>query len=109
MHKNDLHGRRPRKKPLHKTGHLKDRINFAKRNIDKSFDYWSKILWSDETKLELFGHSSAQYVWRKNNESFDPKNTIPTVKHGGGSLMFCCKWAWTIDLYQRNHDSCSLQ
>ena len=28
------------------------------------------------------------YVWRKPNTSHHPKNTIPTVKHGGGSIMF---------------------
>ena len=46
------------------------------------------VLWSDETKLELFSHPSFQYVRRKKNEAFKAKNTIPAVKHGGGSLMF---------------------
>jgi hypothetical protein len=26
-------------------------------------------------------------VWRKTGEAFNPKNTIPTVKHGGESIM----------------------
>jgi hypothetical protein len=38
-----------------------------------------KILWSDETKIELFGLNAKCHVWRK------PGN-IPT-KPGGGSLM----------------------
>ena len=38
----------------------------------------NKILWSDETKIELFGLNSKRYVWRK-------PGTIPMVKHGGGS------------------------
>ena len=31
-------------------------------------------------------------VYRKQNEAFKEKNTVPTVKHGGGSQMFwgCC-------------------
>ena len=37
-------------------------------------------MWSDETKIELF-------VWRKRNAVYNPKNTIPTVKHGGGNVM----------------------
>ncbi|KAL1268300.1 hypothetical protein QQF64_033663 [Cirrhinus molitorella] len=41
----------------------------------------------DETKLEPFGHRDVAYVWRKKGEAFNPKNTVPTVKHGGGSIM----------------------
>jgi hypothetical protein len=40
----------------------------------------NKILWSDETKIERFGLNAKRHVWRK------PGN-IPTVKHGGGSIM----------------------
>ena len=40
----------------------------------------NKILWSDETKIELFGLNANRHVWRK-------PVTIPTVKHGGGSIM----------------------
>ena len=39
-----------------------------------------KILWSDETKIELFGLNAKYHVWRKSG-------TIPTVKHGGGNIM----------------------
>jgi hypothetical protein len=38
------------------------------------------ILWSDETKIELFGLNVKSHVWRK-------PCTIPMVKHGGGSIM----------------------
>ena len=44
-------------------------------------------LWSDETKIELFGHEGKHYVWLKPNTSHHPKNTIPTVKHGGGGSI----------------------
>jgi hypothetical protein len=40
----------------------------------------NKILWSDETKIELFGLNAKRHVWRK-------PGTIPTVKYGGGSIM----------------------
>uniref|UniRef100_A0AAZ3RSQ3 Tc1-like transposase DDE domain-containing protein n=1 Tax=Oncorhynchus tshawytscha TaxID=74940 RepID=A0AAZ3RSQ3_ONCTS len=40
----------------------------------------NKILWSDETKIELFGLNAKHHVWRK-------PGTIPTVKHGGGSII----------------------
>ncbi len=34
--------------------------------------------------------ASTQRVWRRRNDAYDPKNTIPTVKHGGGNIML---WA----------------
>ncbi len=38
-------------------------------------------------KIELFGINSTRRVWRKINADYHPKNTIPTVKHGGGNIM----------------------
>jgi hypothetical protein len=43
----------------------------------------------DETKIELFGDNDHHYVWWKKREACKPKNTIPTVKHRGGSIMLC--------------------
>ncbi len=46
-----------------------------------------KVLWSDETKIEFFGINSTPFVWRRRNAAYDPKNIIPTVKHGVGNIM----------------------
>ena len=40
----------------------------------------SKILWSDETTIELFALNDKRHVWKKSV-------SLPTVKHGGGSIM----------------------
>ena len=40
----------------------------------------NKILWSDETKIELSGLNAKSDIWKK-------AGTILTVKHGGGSTM----------------------
>ena len=40
----------------------------------------NKILWSDETNIELFDLNAKRHVWKK-------PGTIPMVKLGGGSLM----------------------
>uniref|UniRef100_A0AAZ3QW21 Transposase n=1 Tax=Oncorhynchus tshawytscha TaxID=74940 RepID=A0AAZ3QW21_ONCTS len=63
------------------------RLQFATAHGDKDQTFWRNVLWSDETKIELFGHNNHRYVWRKKGEACKPKNTIPTVKHGGGSIM----------------------
>ncbi|XDV13176.1 hypothetical protein PO909_001654 [Leuciscus waleckii] len=48
---------------------------------------WEKVMWTDETKIELFGLNSTRRVWRKKKDEYDTKNTIPTVKHGGGNII----------------------
>ena len=37
--------------------------------------------------MKLFGHRGVAYVWRKKSEAFKPKNTVPTAKQGGGSIL----------------------
>ena len=44
-------------------------------------------MWSDESAVFVFGHNDVQYVWRPQNKAMDPRYTLPTVKHGGGSIM----------------------
>ncbi|KAK3562641.1 hypothetical protein QTP86_003380 [Hemibagrus guttatus] len=88
LHTAGFHGRRPRRTLLLQIRHTKARLAFANAHLDKEEDFWSSVLWSDETKIELFGHNDVAFIWRKKGEAFNPKNPIPTVKHGGGNLMF---------------------
>jgi hypothetical protein len=60
-------------------------LEFAKGHLNK-------ILSSDETKIKIFGLNDKRHVWWK-------PGTIPTVKHGGGSIMLwgCFSVAGTGD------------
>ena len=82
-----LRSSKARKVPLLSKRHIEARKIFATTFITKPEDYWYSVLWSDETKIELFNHCYRRQVWRKRKEAFNPKNTIPTVKFGGGSIM----------------------
>uniref|UniRef100_A0A8C4PY27 Uncharacterized protein n=1 Tax=Eptatretus burgeri TaxID=7764 RepID=A0A8C4PY27_EPTBU len=63
-------------------------VSKLQKNHSGDFEaMWQNILWSDGTKMELFGRNAKRYVSCKPNTSHHPKNTIPTVKHGGGSIM----------------------
>ena len=85
-----------RKVPLLKKAHVQAHLKLAKEYLDDLEEAWGKVMWSDETKMELFGINSTRRVRRKRNVEYNPKNTIPTVKHGGGNLMlwgcFSAKW-----------------
>ena len=62
-------------------------ISMMMRKVrDDLEEAWEKVMWSDEIKIELFGINSTCRVWRKRIAEYNPKNTIPTVKHGGGNL-----------------------
>ncbi len=66
--------------------HKKARKLFAEDKQTKDMDYWNHVLWSDETKINLFGSDDVKHVWRQPGEEY--KCILPTVKHGGGSVMF---------------------
>ena len=41
------------------------------------------VLWTDETKVELFGNAGQQFVYRrKKMRPFRKRTPLPTVKHG---------------------------
>ncbi|KAL0166161.1 hypothetical protein M9458_038005, partial [Cirrhinus mrigala] len=82
------YGRRPRRTPLLTQRHKKARLEFAKTYVTKPQSFWENVLWTDKTKVELFGIGHHGTVYRKRNEAFKEKKTVPTVKHGGGSKMF---------------------
>ncbi|KAI3356665.1 hypothetical protein L3Q82_003300 [Scortum barcoo] len=76
-----------RRVPLLKPVHVQARLKFAREHLDDPEEDWENVIWSDETKIELFGKNSTCRVWRRKNAELHPKNTIPTVKHGGGNIM----------------------
>jgi hypothetical protein len=87
-----LHGCKPRSKPLLQKIHRKQRLNYAKCYISEPLSFFNKILWTDETNIQLFPNNGPLYVWRPSGKTYDDKYTMPTIKHGGGSIMilgFC--------------------
>ncbi|RXM34592.1 Pleiotrophin [Acipenser ruthenus] len=80
--KNGIHGRVARRKPLLTKKNMNARLKFAKKHLDDPQEFWNNVLWTDESKVELFGRHGPRYVWRKPNTAFHSKNLILTVKHG---------------------------
>jgi hypothetical protein len=47
---------------MSKDNHAK-RIEYSKEMMNKSFDYWRTVLWSDESKLNHFDSDGKVMVW----------------------------------------------
>ena len=45
----------PRKTPLLTVKHVKSCFTFSKDHLDKGNEFWERVIWSDESKIELFG------------------------------------------------------
>ncbi len=82
--------------------HKKARKQFAEDKQTKDMDYWNHVLWSDESKINLFGSDGVKRVWRQPGDEYKDNCVLPTVKHGGGSVMVwglheCCRhWGATV-------------
>ncbi len=73
---------------------------FAEDNLAKSMNYWNHVLWSDESKVNLFDSDGVQHVWRRPGEEYHENFALPTIKHSGGSIMVwgCMTTAGTGEL-----------
>ncbi|MHB9317355.1 hypothetical protein ACW0TA_11195 [Fusobacterium polymorphum] len=67
LHRVGLKSCTARKVPLLKKTHVQARLKFANNHLSNSVEDWENVIWSDETKIELFGINSARRVWRKKN------------------------------------------
>jgi len=45
------------------------------------------VVFSDESKFNLFGLDGHQWCWRKQGEELDTQYVVKTVKHGRGNIM----------------------
>lgn len=82
-----LFGRIAAKKPYLRPINKLKRLQWAKAHKNWTTDQWKKVLFTDESKFEIFGSKRRIFVRRMPGERMNMKCIQPTVKHGGGSVM----------------------
>ena len=53
----------------------------------KDFSFGKNVIFTDESKFNIFGSDGRVNVWRKPNQEMDAKHLRPTVKRGAGHVM----------------------
>ncbi|KAI4884503.1 hypothetical protein NFI96_023822, partial [Prochilodus magdalenae] len=69
-------------------------LKFANDHVDDPEKACEKVMWSDDTKIELFGISFTRCVWREKEDEYNPKNIVPTMKHGAGNIIIIIITPW---------------
>ena len=86
MHEIDLYGHVARKKPYVNKINRRKHLEYAKNYREKPLGFWNKMLWSDESKFNLFVSDGKVLVWRSPKKKFEPECSISTGKHDGGNV-----------------------
>ena len=55
--------------------------------INKDNSFWDKVIFSDESKFNIFGSDGQNYAWKKPNTELEIRHLHQTVKHGRRSVM----------------------
>jgi hypothetical protein len=84
-----LHGRIATKKPLLKDTNKKKSLALAKKHKQWTLDRWKSVLWSDESKYEIFGYNCRDFVRRGVGE----RMISACVVHGSHREA----WRWSCD------------
>ena len=82
-----MHGCITRRKPFLSRVNRKRRLQFALQRKNWSVEDWSQIIFSDESKSQLYKINGRTYVGRSVGETLNPKCVNQTVKHGQGHVM----------------------
>ncbi len=91
-----------RRVPLLKPVHVQARLKFAREHLDDPEEDWENVIWSDETKIELFGKSSTspqleeKECWVASKEDHTYCEAWGWKHHALG--LFFCKGTRTTDL-----------
>lgn len=99
-----LRSRRVIKRPMLDDRHRRDRLAWCRARQNWNLRTWRRIHWSDESRFLLHVTDGRTRVWRHQNTAYTPRNIVPTVPFGGGSVMVwgCISHDCKLDLVTIN-------
>lgn len=100
-----LPARVARKIPYLSKKNIQQRKQFASNHLNwckgEGIKKWRNILWSDESKINMFGSDGRSFVRRPPGKEFDARYAVKTIKHGGGNIKVwgCFSWYGVGPIY----------
>jgi transposase len=94
LHKSNIDGRAAIPKPLITESNAQMCKRWCHDHKTWTSDNWKRMIWSDESSSTLFPTSGRVYIWRTHTEAHNPECLVPTVKHGGSSVMVWAGISW---------------
>ena len=89
LHSEGYFGRIAKKKPLVSETNRKKRLGWCR--LTKGWkDEWNKVIFSDESRIELFSNDYQKVVWRQPHEKYNVNCLQPTVKKSDGIMVWGC-------------------
>ncbi|KAG1533165.1 hypothetical protein G6F49_013575 [Rhizopus delemar] len=87
LHSVEIYAEIKKKKPLLTEKHKKARLVWAKKHQYWTVHDWRRVIFSDETKINIWGSDGCKYYWKRKCDHLQPQHIDVTVKHGGGGLI----------------------
>lgn len=94
-----IYGKIAVKKPLLRNQNNVKRLQCVKAHKDWTIQQCNKVLWTDESKFEIFGSHRSVYVRRRVGERAATPCIPPTVKHRKSSVIV---WGGYCQLQSRS-------
>jgi len=94
-----------KKKPFLSLKYKTARFAWAKRHEYWTKDDWKHVVFSDKTKINVWGSDGCKYYWSRPGDDLKPHHLDLTVKHGGGNIMMWgCMTYWGPGYACQVHD-----
>ena len=94
LQKSNIHYRTVIAKPLITENHSKKQKRWCDDNKTWTSYDWKYVIRPDESSFTLIPTSGRVYVGRTPKEADNPEGLVPTVEHGGRSVMIWAAISW---------------